>query len=292
MAVTEIGISNRRARPMDFFELTKPRITFTVLLSTIVGFYMGSPGPLEVLPLLHTILGTALVAAGASALNQYLERDLDALMVRTRNRPIPDGRLSPAEALTFSLAISMIGTIYLAFFVNLLAAALGVFTIATYLFLYTPLKTRTTWCTLVGAFPGATPPLIGWAAATHGSLNVAALSLFAIMLLWQMPHFFAISWMCTEDYARAGFKVHSSGVGTARQIIFYGCALIPVSLLPTLFQVTGRWYLLGALILGFIYLGYGVAVALRQTNTYAQRLLKISVSYLLLLFVLMIVDKA
>ena len=291
MAVTEIGISNRRARPMDFFELTKPRITFTVLVSTIVGFYAGSQGSIQILPLLHTILGTALVAAGASALNQYIERDLDALMIRTRTRPIPDGRLSPNEALAFSLAISAIGTAYLAIFVNLLTAGLGVFTILAYLFLYTPLKTRTTWCTLIGAFPGATPPLMGWA-ATRGDLDIAGLSLFAIMFLWQMPHFFAISWMCTEDYARAGFKVHSSGIGTGRQIIFYCCALIPVSLLPTLSGVTGRWYLLGALVLGFVYLGYGVALATARTNTYAQRLLKTSIAYLLLLFALIVVDKA
>jgi protoheme IX farnesyltransferase len=159
------------------------------------------------------------------------------------------------------------------------------------LLLYTPLKTRTTWCTLIGAVPGAIPPLMGWAAA-RGDVNSMGLSLFAIMFLWQMPHFFAISWMCTEDYARAGFKVHSSGIGTGRQIIFYCCALIPVSLLPTLFGVTGRWYLLGALVLSFIYLGYGISLALVRTNTYAQRLLKYSVTYLLLLFVLMMIDKA
>jgi protoheme IX farnesyltransferase len=291
MAVTEIGISNRRARPMDFFELTKPRITFTVLVSTIVGFYMGTQGSLQVLPLIHTIIGTALVAAGASALNQYIERDLDALMIRTRRRPLPDGRLSPNEALVFSLAIAVAGSVYLAVLVNLLTAGLGVFTIASYLLLYTPAKTRTTWCTLIGAVPGAVPPLMGWAAA-RGDLNSMGLSLFAIMFLWQMPHFFAISWMCTEDYARAGYKVHSSGIGTGRQIIFYCCALIPVSLLPTLLGVTGRWYLLGALALSFIYLGYGMSLALARSNTYAQRLLKYSVTYLLLLFVLMMVDKA
>jgi len=291
MAVTEIGLANRRARVSDFFELTKPRITFMVLLATVVGFYMGSGENLQTLLLLHTVLGTGLVAAGASSFNQYLERDLDSRMVRTRTRPIPDGRLLPADALAFSIAISVAGVGYLAAFVNLLTAVIGAATLAAYALIYTPLKTRTTWCTLIGAFPGAAPPLMGWAAA-RGDLDIAGLSLFAIQFLWQMPHFFAIAWMFTEDYRRAGFKVHSSGVKTGRQIILYCCALIPVSLLPTLFGTTGRWYLLGALVLGFVYLGYGFAVALFRSSTHAQRLLKISVLYLPALFVLMMVDKA
>ena len=291
MAVTELGIANRRARVSDFFELTKPRITFMVLFATVVGFYMGSGENLQTLLLINTIVGTALVAAGASSFNQYLERDLDARMARTRNRPIPDGRLSPADALAFSIAISIAGVGYLAAFVNGLTALIGAATLAAYVLVYTPMKTRTTWCTLIGAFPGATPPLMGWAAA-RGDLDTIGLSLFAIQFLWQMPHFFAIAWMFTEDYKRAGFMVHSSGVSTGRQIILYGCALIPVSLLPTLFGATGRWYLLGALLLGFVYLGYGFAVALFRSNTHAQRLLKISVLYLPALFVLMMVDKA
>ena len=291
MAVTELGIANRRARVSDFFELTKPRITFMVLIATAVGFYMGSGENLQTLLLVHTIVGTALVAAGASSFNQYLERDLDARMARTRNRPIPDGRLSPADALAFSIAISIAGVGYLAAFVNGLTAIIGGATLAAYVLIYTPLKTRTTWCTLIGAFPGATPPLMGWAAA-RGDLDLMGLSLFAIQFLWQMPHFFAIAWMFTEDYRRAGFMVHSSGVQTGRQIILYCCALIPVSLLPTLLGTTGRWYLLGALLLGFVYLGYGFAVALFRSNTHAQRLLKISVLYLPALFVLMMIDKA
>ena len=214
-----------------------------------------------------------------------------ARMVRTRSRPIPDGRMSPSDALVFSMVISAGGLIYLAAFVNLLTAAIGALTLGAYVLVYTPLKTRTTWCTLIGAFPGATPPLMGWAAA-RGDLDVTGLSLFAIQFLWQMPHFFAIAWMFTEDYARAGFVVHSSGVKTGRQIILYCCALIPVSLLPTLFGATGRLYLLGALLLGFVYLGYGFAVALFRSNTHAQRLLKISVLYLPALFVLMMIDKA
>ena len=290
MAVTELGIANRRARVSDLFELTKPRITFMVLITTLVGFYMGS-GSLQSMLLFHTILGTGLVAAGASALNQYRERDLDARMLRTRTRPIPDGRVTASDALAFSIAISVAGIIYLATFVNLLTAALGALTLAAYILVYTPLKTRTTWCTLIGAFPGATPPLMGWAAA-RSDLDVVGLSLFAILFLWQMPHFFAIAWMFTEDYARAGFVVHSRGVSTGRQIILYCCALIPVSLLPTLFEATGRWYLVGALLLGFVYLGYGFAVSLSRSNTHAQRLLKVSVFYLPALLVLMMIDKA
>jgi protoheme IX farnesyltransferase len=290
MAVTEIGIANRRARVSDFFELTKPRITLMVLMATVVGFYMGSGAALQPLLLLHAVLGTAMVAAGASAFNQYLERDLDARMVRTRTRPIPDGRVSPTEALVFSIVISAAGVLYLAAFVNLLTALLGAGTLGAYTLLYTPLKTRTTWCTLIGAFPGAAPPLMGYTAA-HGDVDTIGLSLFAIQFLWQMPHFFAIAWMFTEDYARAGFQVHSRGVRTGRQIILYCCALIPVSLLPTLFGSTGRWYLLGALLLGFVYLGYGFAVSLFRSHTHAQRLLKISVLYLPALFVLMMIDK-
>ena len=291
MAVTELGIANRRARVSDYFELTKPRITFMVLISTLVGFYLGSGETFLTLLFVHTLVGTALVAAGASSFNQYLEWDRDSRMNRTRNRPIPDGRLSPADALAFSIAISVAGVAYLAAFVNMLTAVIGAATLAAYVLLYTPLKTRTTWCTLIGAFPGAAPPLMGWAAA-RGDLDTIGLSLFAIQFLWQMPHFFAIAWMFTEDYRRAGFMVHSSGVNTGRQIILYCSALIPVSLLPSLFGATGRWYLLGALLLGFVYLGYGFAVALFRSNTHAQRLLKISVLYLPALFVLMMLDKA
>ena len=274
----------------DFVELTKPRITFLVLITTLVGFYMGSRDRLNLLLLFHTIVGTALVASGASALNQYFERELDARMVRTRNRPLPGGRLFPNEALIFSSVISAIGAVYLTFFVNALTGALGAATLAGYILVYTPLKTRTKLCTLIGAFPGAAPPMMGWTAA-RGEVDAIALSLFAILFLWQMPHFFAIAWIFTEDYARAGFSIHTSGVRTGRQIIFYCCALIPVSILPTFFGLTGMTYLLGAILLGFIYLGYGFAVALFRSNTHAHRLLRISVLYLPVLLALMMIDK-
>ena len=274
----------------DFAELTKPRITLMVLITTLVGFYMGSRDGVNYLLLLHTIIGTGLVASGASALNQYFERDLDARMVRTRNRPLPGGRLVPGEALIFSSIISAAGALYLTFFVNTLTGALGAATLAGYILIYTPLKTRTTLCTLIGAFPGAAPPVMGWTAA-RGEVDAVALSLFSILFLWQMPHFFAIAWIFTEDYARAGFSMHTSGERTGRQIIFYCCILIPVSVLPTFFGLTGTVYLLGAILLGFIYLGYGFAVALFRSNTHAHRLLRVSVLYLPVLLGLMMIDK-
>jgi len=290
MAVTELGMTTRRVRVADFLELTKPRITLMVLITTLVGYYMGSENGLQILVLLHTIIGTALVAAGASALNQYMERDLDARMVRTRSRPLPEGRVLPNEALIFSAALAVSGITYLSLFVNGITGALGALTLAAYIFLYTPLKTRTAFCTLIGAFPGAVPPLMGWTAA-RGNIDEVALSLFAILFLWQMPHFFAIAWIFTEDYARGGFVMHSSGINTGRQIILYCCALIPVSLLPTLFGATGTTYFYGAMMMGFIYLGYGFAVALFRSNTHAHRLLRISILYLPALLVLMMFDK-
>jgi protoheme IX farnesyltransferase len=279
-----------RVRFADFVELTKPGITAMVLITTLVGYYMASRDGLRPLLLLHTILGTALVAGGASALNQYFERDLDARMVRTRNRPLPAGRLFPNEALLFSMILSVVGVAYLMFFVNILTGMLGLLTLAAYIFVYTPLKTRTALCTLIGAFPGATPPVMGWTAA-GGDIDAVALSLFAILFLWQMPHFFAIAWMCTEDYARGGFSVHVSGQGTGRQIIFFCCALIPISVLPTMLGLTGMLYLLGAILLGFVYLGYGFAVALFRSNAHALRLLWASILYLPALLVLMMLDK-
>ena len=290
MEVTPLDMTNRRVRFADLMELTKPRITFLVLVTTLVGFYMGSQDGLRLLLLFHTILGTALVAGGASALNQYVERDLDARMMRTRTRPLPDGRLLPNEALAFSAIISAIGVAYLMIFVNVLTGVIGILTLAGYIFVYTPLKTRTTLCTLIGAFPGAAPPLMGWTVA-RGEIDGVALTLFAILFLWQMPHFFAIAWIFTEDYARGGFSMHVSGESTGRQIVFFCCALIPISVLPTALGLTGMTYLVGAILLGFVYLGYGFAVALFRSTTHAQRLLRVSILYLPVLLVLMMVDK-
>ncbi|MBI4471567.1 MAG: protoheme IX farnesyltransferase [Acidobacteria bacterium] len=290
MEVTQVDLAARRVRVADLLELTKPNITMLVLITTVVGFYMASEGPIRLLLLLHTVLGTALVAGGASALNQYIEREMDARMVRTRGRPLPDGRMLPNDALLFSSIISVTGVAWLMLFVNVLTGILGLLTLAAYIFIYTPLKTRTTLCTLIGAFPGATPPMMGWT-AVRGEIDAFALALFAILFLWQMPHFFAIAWIYTEDYARSGFTVHVSGERTGRQIIFYCCALIPVSLVPTLLGVTGMTYVLGAILLGFLYLGYGCAVAFFRSNTHARRLLKASILYLPALLALMTLDK-
>lgn len=289
MEITPLDLTTRRVRAADLLELTKPRITFLVLLTTVVGFYMGS-ADLRVSLLLHTILGTALVAGGASALNQYFERDFDARMLRTQHRPLPDGRLAPNEALIFSTIISIAGVAYLMLFVNVLTGLIGAMTLLAYIFVYTPLKTRTALCTLIGAFPGAAPPLMGWTAA-RGEIDAIALTLFAILFLWQMPHFFAIAWIFTEDYARGGFSVHVSGERTGRQIVFFCCALLPISILPTMLGLTGMLYLLGAILLGFVYLGYGFAVALFRSNTHARRLLRVSILYLPVLLVLMMIDK-
>src|SRR5262245_30598292 len=290
MEVGQVTVVGSRTRVADFILLTKPNITFMVLITTFVGFYMCSGDSINFLLLINTVIGTALIAGGASALNQYVERHLDARMLRTRTRPLPEGRLLPSEALTFSMIISVIGTLYLTFFVNLLTGLLGLLTLSAYIFVYTPLKTRTTLCTLIGAIPGATPPMMGWTAAT-GNIDSTALSLFAILFLWQMPHFFSIAWIFTEDYARGGFVVHRSGESTGRQIVLFCCALIPVSLLPTIFGVTGTLYFVGAVLLGFIYLGYGFALSLFRSNAHAQRLLRISVLYLPVLLVLMMLDK-
>jgi heme o synthase len=290
MEVRPLEFATRRVRLADLMELTKPRITFLVLITTLVGFYMGSTDNLGLMLLLHTIIGTALVAAGASALNQYVERDLDVLMLRTCRRPLPDGRIQPNDALLFSTLISVVGVAYLMFFVNVLTGVIGVLTLAGYVFVYTPLKTRTSLCTLVGAFPGAAPPLMGWTAA-RGELDAGAMALFAILFLWQMPHFFAIAWIFTDDYKRGGFLTHGSSVSTGRQIIFFCCALIPISVLPTTLGLTGMTYLTGAILFGFVYLGYGSAVALFRSNTHAQRLLRISVLYLPALLMLMMIDK-
>ena len=290
MEVTDVDLASRRTRVADFIELTKPRITLLVLITTLVGFYMGSREGFSLIVLAHTLIGTALVAGGASALNQYVERHLDARMIRTRMRPLPDGRMTPNDALIFSSVISVLGTVYLSYFINLLTGTLGLVTLAAYIFVYTPLKTRTALCTLIGAIPGAIPPLMGWTAAT-GAINATALALFAILFLWQMPHFFSIAWIFTDDYARGGFVVHRSGESTGRQIVLFCCALIPISLLPTIFGVTGILYLIGATLLGFIYLGYGFALSLFRSNTHAQRLLRISVMYLPALLGLMMLDK-
>lgn len=276
-----------------YVDLTKPRITFLVALSSLAGFALGSPS-INRIQLLHTAIGVALLSSGISALNQYWERDLDALMQRTKLRPLPMGKLTARSALIFGVAISVIAEVYLAWLVNPLTALWGFVALASYLFLYTPLKTRTHWCTFIGAFPGALPPLLGWTAARNG-LGVEALVLFGIMFLWQFPHFHAISTMYREEYARAGVRmlpvVEPDGKSTARQIVGYTVALVLVSLLPTLLDFSGRIYLVGAAILGAWFLRASIVAAREMSREQSRRLLKASVLYLPLLLGLMVLNR-
>src|SRR3990172_7062782 len=286
--------SARRAALADYIELTKPGVTSLILLSTAVGFYLGSEQGLQILRLLHTCVGTALVASGTATLNQYWERDADAKMWRPRNRPLLMGRLAPWEALWFGIGLSVVGTIYLWQLVNSLSAGLAALTLLSYLFLYTPLKTRTPICTLVGSFPGAIPPLIGWAAA-HGSLTMTAWVLYAILFLWQFPHFYSIAWLYRDDYERAGIAmlpvVEPDCESTARQIVIYAAALLPVSLIPTWLGATGAIYLGGAVLLGIAFLYFAVRTAMAKNKLEARRLLQASVIYLPLVYGLMLIDK-
>ena len=285
----------RRSRIGDYLDLTKPRITSLVLVTTAVGFYMSSAGSMANILFLHAIVGVAMVAGGASALNQYQERYHDARMDRTRDRPLPAGRIGEFDALVFSWTISVAGVAYLFLFTNVVTAILSAITLLLYVFLYTPLKTHTAVATLVGAVPGAAPPILGWTAA-GGPVDGMALALFLMVFLWQMPHFLAIAWLYDEDYVRGGFQsltIHRSGEESAcRQIILYSCALVPISLLPTSFGITGNAYMFGALLAGLVYLGYGIALALFRSQVAARRLLRISIIYLPAVFLLMVIDKA
>jgi len=277
-----------------YVDLTKPRITSLVVLSALAGFALGSPSSVDWIQFLHTAIGVALLSSGIGALNQYWERDLDALMRRTKLRPLPAGKLAARAALVFGVAVSLIGEAYLAWFLNPLTAFWGFIAMASYLFIYTPLKTRTHWCTFLGAFPGALPPLLGWAAARN-EVGVEAVALFGIMFLWQFPHFHAIATMCREDYARAGIRmlpvIEPDGKSTARQIVGYTIALVPVSLLPTFLHFSGWIYLSGAVVLGAWFLHASVVAARQPTPEQSRRLLKVSVLYLPLLLGLMTLNR-
>ncbi|MBI3940250.1 MAG: protoheme IX farnesyltransferase [Acidobacteria bacterium] len=278
----------------EYLELTKPRVTTMVLVTTTVGFYAGSARSMDLRLLLYTLIGTALTAAGSSALNQFLERGPDGLMRRTENRPLPAGRLKPANALWFGIIISVLGLLYLAMRVSLLSSLLALAIWSSYLFLYTPLKQKTSLCTLIGAFPGAGPPIIGWAGSAQG-LDLRAWTLFLILFLWQFPHFLAIAWMYRDDYQKAGFRMlpleDRQGFITGRQILVYTTALIPISLLPSLLGMAGQAYLFGAIALGLLFLYFGFKVAESRSTEDARRLLKASVLYLPLLLALMVIDR-
>jgi protoheme IX farnesyltransferase len=278
----------------DYLELTKPRITFMVMLTSLVGFVMASPGSPALSPLVAALAGTGLVAAGASALNMLLERATDGRMDRTRRRPLPAGRLRPAEALTFGLGLTTTGLAVLAWFAGTLSAGVALVTWTAYLFLYTPLKTRTSLSTIVGAFPGALPPVIGWAAARQ-ELEPGAFVLFAILFLWQIPHFLAIAWLYREDYAKGGLPmlpvIDPEGRITGRQAVANSLALLLVSLVPTAARLAGPWYLGGAVVLGLGFTAVAVWTAVARTRTAARWLFLASILYLPALCGLMIANR-
>ena len=286
--------SGLREKFSSYLELTKPRITFLIVLTAAAGFFLAAPGNINYLRFFHSMYAIALLSSGLATLNQYMERDLDGLMRRTASRPLPSGRLAPAEALILGAILIVGSEIYLALLVNPLTAVLGVTVIIGYLLLYTPLKTRTTLSTVVGAFPGAMPPLMGWTAAT-GRVTAGGVVLFAILFLWQFPHFLAIAWMYREDYGRAGIVmlpvVEPEGRVTGQQIVIYTLLLVPISLLPTILGISGLIYFYGAIALGALFLLFSLRAAFSKSRQEARRLLLASVIYLPLLFVLMVVDR-
>lgn len=281
-------------RMMDYLALTKPRVVVMVLITTFVGFYLASPAGLNWLLLCHTLIGVALAAGGTLALNQYLERDLDARMLRTKERPLPEGRLQPDEALGFGVAIAAGGLIYLTLLANPLSGLVTAVSVGSYLFLYTPLKQKTPLCLMVGAVPGALPPVTGWVAAS-GQWPLEAWVLFTILFLWQIPHSLSIAVLYREDYARADFQllpvVEPEGTTTGRQIVVYSLALLAVGLLPTTLHLAGTMYFVTAFVLGLVMLVCGVMLAKSHSAAAARRLLFASLIYLPALLVVMAVDK-
>ena len=288
---TEWALSSRANA---YVALTKPDVSFLVLMTTAAGYYMGARGPVGWLHMIHTVFATMLIAAGTAALNHYIERESDRYMRRTASRPLPSGVLQPHEALWFGVVLSVAGALDLYFTAGALAAGLGVATCLSYLLAYTPLKKRTVWATFVGAFPGAIPPMIGWVAAS-GSLDRGAWLLFAILFFWQFPHFHAIAWMYREDYARAGILmlpvVDREGKRTFRQIILTAAALVGVSLLPAVVGLAGVLYFFGALVVSVALLQVCIWAATAKTNVRAKWLMHATVIHIPVLLGLMIYDK-
>ena len=281
-------------RISDLAEMTKPGITLMVTLTAGLGFLLAGGETFSFLLLVHTLLGTALVSGGASVLNHVMERDADALMRRTANRPLPAGRMDPDAALLFGVLLGIAGLLELALAVNLLTAFLGAVALAGYAFVYTPLKRVTSLATVIGAVPGAIPPMMGWS-AVRGELDLAAWVLFGILFFWQMPHFLAIAWLCREDYARGGFPMLTvqdpDGWRTARQMILWGAALIPVSLLPSALGLMGGLYFVGALVLGLVYLAFCFGFARHRSTPGARWLMLVSILYFPLVLLVMLLDR-
>jgi protoheme IX farnesyltransferase len=284
----------RGRKLLAYVDLAKPRVVLMIVLTTLVGFYLGAREPTGAWLLCHTMLSTAMAAAGALALNQYLERDLDAVMLRTRMRPLPAGKLSPRDALVFGNLLAATGIAYQTLAIGALPGLVTAVTTASYLFLYTPMKRWTPFCSLVGAVPGALPPVTGWAASA-GNLGIGAWVLFFILFLWQLPHSLAIARMYRDDYARAGIRllpvIDPEGGSTGRQIVINSAALLSVALLPTVVGVSGRCYFYTALALGLMLLGFSVRLARTRALADARRLLFASLVYLPALLAVMAADK-
>ena len=281
-------------RAADYVELIKPRLVVMILITTAAGFYLGAQQTVDWLLCLHTLIGSGLTAAGVLGLNQYLERDVDAQMKRTQERPLPGGRMNPLEALIVGAVLTASGMLYLVFIVNMLSGFVISLIVVSYLFLYTPLKRKTSLCTLIGAVPGALPPVVGWVAA-RGTLTGEAWVLFAILFLWQLPHSLAIAYIYREDYANAGFRllpvVHPDGASTCRQIVINCVALLGIGLLPALYNVAGSIYFFTALVSGVVFLAFGIYLARTRTMKAARYLLYASLLYLPVVFITMALDK-
>ncbi|MCH7702050.1 MAG: protoheme IX farnesyltransferase [Planctomycetes bacterium] len=286
---------NLATRTMDFARLAKPGLTALAVVATFFGYWMGAAGDLHPGALVGTLIGAVMIGAGANALNQYLEAEHDARMSRTAGRPLPSGRLTGSEVLSFSVVMFVVGVVYLALQANLLAALLATIAWVSYGFVYTPLKRKTTYCVHIGAIPGALPPVIGWAAGA-GSLSIGAAMLFGVLLVWQLPHFASIAWLYREDYERGGFKIISvrdaDGQKTSRHMLVYSLILLAVSLLPAIYGSSSYLYGVGAALLGLAYLATGVWFRLCRTKEIARLSLLASVTYLPCLFILMMIDKA
>ncbi len=277
----------------NFIELTKPRILFMVVLTALLGFFLGGKGISDWGLLFYSLAGIALVVAGSCALNNYLEADVDALMHRTKNRALPSGRVSPSQVLYFGVLLILSGVLLLTLKVNLLTGFLGMLSAFLYVLAYTPMKRRTPFNTLIGAIPGALPPMGGWTAAT-GELGVGAWILFLIMFAWQQPHFYAIAWMYCEDYRRGGLKmlpvVEPDGKHTCREVIVYSLLLLPLTAFPAFIGMAGKVYLIGAILLSTYFFFSSLTFVEQKTTKSAKNLLKASVLYLPLLLILIIVD--
>lgn len=291
--ISETKVIGVREKLAAFLELTKPRIAFMLVLTAAAGFYLGSGRSFDVLLFFNSMLGITFLAFGVATLNQYWERKTDRLMERTANRPLPTNKVTPTEALIFGILLSVIAEVYLFFLVNGLTAGLGLIVIFGYVLLYTPLKTRTSASTAIGALPGAMPPLMGWTSSAD-SITLGAWALFALLFLWQFPHFLAIAWMYKEQYANAGIKmlpvVEPEGKITARQIVLFTVLLLPVSVAPFFIGMAGIVYLIGASLLGIWFLTASIRAARAKSVKNARKLLLVSVLYLPLIFALMVLN--